>query len=519
MSKYKILLVNDSTSLNTGYSVYGKEILTRLYSTNQFEIAEMSSYTDKVDETVPWKIYPAVPANMSDEQLSVFLSDQENVFGKYVFENVLLDFKPNTVISFRDPWMDSFISDSPLREYYNWVYMPPVDGIGQTKEWISLYSCADAILTYSIWAKKLLSNYPEINVIDIASPSADDCFVPFDNPKELKLELGLPEDSFVIGSVMRNQKRKLFPDLVFAFNRLLSLLPIEIASKTYLYLHTSYPDLGWNIPRMLIESGVSNRIFFTYLCEECNYFFPSVWKGNCIYCLNCKNQSCFTAGTKNGISNESMVKIYNGFDCLVQYSICEGFGMPQVEAAYCGVPVFCVNYSAMQDMPETILATPINYSLSVESETHRGIANPDKIDLANKLKDLILLPEFLRSRKRFEIASTARDNYSYNKSANVWINTISKLKPAKNWNSPKINIVAKNFNYSKLEDNEFIDAAFENILSVKSKKIEKVKFDFKRKLFNKFEKNRMKTDRESIIAFLNKLRESINHWEEMRVSK
>jgi hypothetical protein len=29
----------------------------------------------------------------------------------------------------------------------------------------------------------------------------------------------------------------------------------------------------------------------------------------------------------------------------------------------------------------------------------------------------------------------------------------------------------------------------------------------------------MKTDRESIIAFLNKLRESINHWEEMRVSK
>ena len=519
MKKHKLLLVNDSTSLSTGYSVYGKEIFYRLLKTDQFELAELSSYTDSIDQSIPWKIYPAVPANLADEQLKDFISDHENSFGKYVFENVLLDFKPDTVISFRDPWMDSFISNSPLRSYYNWIYMPPVDGVGQTKEWISLYSCADYILTYSKWAKNLLSNYPNINVNGIAPPSADSCFVPLEDKKQLKVELGIPENAFIIGSVMRNQKRKLFPDLIFSFAKLISSLPIEISSRTFLYLHTSHPDLGWDIPRLLIESGVSNKVLFTYTCDSCGYNFPSVWKGNCIYCIQCRNQSCFTAGTKNGVSKEQMAKIYGIFDCLVQYSICEGFGMPQVEAAYCGVPVFSVNYSAMQDMPETILATPINFSLQIESETHRGIANPDKNDLINKLKELILTPEFIRENKKYEIASLARESYDYNVSANTWINAIFSLKSAKSWNSEQIILNEEKFDYTNLNDGEFLEKAFEKIIKIKNKNIYQVKGSFKKRLFNKFEKNRTETTRESIITTLNNIRKSINHWEEKRVSK
>lgn len=519
MKKHKLLLVCDSTSLSTGYSVYGKEIFNRLVKTNNFELAEISSYTDNVDESVPWKIYPAVPSDLTDKQLEEFVSDHENSFGKYVFEDVLLDFKPDTVMSFRDPWMDSFIANSPLRSYYNWIYMPPVDGVGQTKKWISLYSCADLILTYSIWAKKLLSLYSEINVFDIASPSADECFYPMDNNDDLKVQLGMPQDSIIIGSVMRNQKRKLFPDLIFSFAKLISILPIEVSSKTFLYLHTSYPDLGWDIPRLLIESGVSNKIFFTYLCDSCGYYFPSVWKGNCIQCINCRKKNSFTSGSKNGVSKEDMAKIYNLFDCLVQYSICEGFGMPQVEAAFCGVPVFSVNYSAMEDMPKTILATPISYSLMIESETHRGIANPDKNDLIKKLKDFISIPSFLRKNKRLEVASCARDNYSYNKSANIWIKSILSLNPAKPWDS-SLNIQNSNsFEHEHLNDSDFIEEAFKNILKIQSKQLNLIKSSYKKKLFNRFEKNKVEITRELIIKNLISIRDAINDAEKRRVSK
>ena len=519
MKKHKLLLVNDSSSLNTGYSVYGKEILNRLLSTGSFELAEISCYSDAVDPTIPWKSYPSVPNFSSDEDYKNFSADPENSFGKMVFENTLIDFKPDTVISFRDPWMDTFISDSPLRNYFNWIYMPPIDGIGQSKEWITLYSSADAILTYSIWAKDLLSNYSKINLLGTASPSADDCFVPIENKSDLKSEFGLPADSFVIGSVMRNQKRKLFPDLIFAFVKALSLLPINLASKTYLYLHTAYPDLGWDIPRLLIESGVSNRIYFTYLCSNCNQQTASVWKGNCTYCHFCKQQSCFTSSTKNGISKESMVKVYNLFDCLVQYSICEGFGMPQVEAAYCGVPVVSVNYSAMKDMPETILATPVNFFLTTETDTHREIANPDKLHLAEILFELISTPDFIRNNKSKEIASLARENYNYNKSANTWISTIRSLNKATPWDSPQKTLRYNDFDHSNMPDNEFIEVAFKNITNIHPKQVDKMKSSFKKNLFNRFEKNKIETTRDKIILKLKAITESINHWEEERVKK
>ena len=40
----------------------------------------------------------------------------------------------------------------------------------------------------------------------------------------------------------------------------------------------------------------------------------------------------------------------NTFDLYVQYANSEGFGLPQVEAAGCGIPVASVDYSAMSSV-------------------------------------------------------------------------------------------------------------------------------------------------------------------------
>ena len=52
----------------------------------------------------------------------------------------------------------------------------------------------------------------------------------------------------------------------------------------------------------------------------------------------------------SGLSTKELVEIMNMFDIYVQYAICEGFGMPQVEAAACGIPIASVDYSAMNDI-------------------------------------------------------------------------------------------------------------------------------------------------------------------------
>ena len=57
--------------------------------------------------------------------------------------------------------------------------------------------------------------------------------------------MGINPEWKVIGTVMRNQRRKLFPELFEAFGKYLKKTQDK---NTYLYCHTSYPDNGWDLP-------------------------------------------------------------------------------------------------------------------------------------------------------------------------------------------------------------------------------------------------------------------------------
>jgi hypothetical protein len=72
----------------------------------------------------------------------------------------------------------------------------------------------------------------------------------------------------------------------------------------------------------------------------------------------------------------------NCFDLYTQYANCEGFGLPQVEAAACGVPVCGTDYSAMESVLRKLEGYPIKpKSLYKELETGCYRAVPDN-DLA-----------------------------------------------------------------------------------------------------------------------------------------
>lgn len=439
--KLKVLMCSEASFLSSGFGVYAKEVLSRLYASNKYDIAEFASYgfvNDPRDISIKWRYY-ANAVRSEDPRYKEYMSRSDNQFGRWRFEKVLLDFMPDVVIDVRDYWMNSYQRLSPLRRFFHWILMPTVDSEPQQEEWIDTFLSADSIFTYSDWGADVLREQSagKINYINTASPGVDlITYRPFSKEEKAsaRLALGVPGKAFVVGSVMRNQKRKLIPEL---FNVLGSIIrnesiPLELRNNIYLYLHTSYPDAGWDLPQILKEYGCINRALFSYVCKKCGFIKANVFVGPTKVCPKCIEKSMALSSVTHGVTTSDLAKIYNTFDLYTQYSICEGFGMPQVEAAACGIPVATVNYSAMCDVVKKLEAYPIPISTYFkELETQAIRTYPDN----NNLSEYIV--NFYTSADRTKISKNIRKltevHYNWDNIAKKWETYLDHL--AENYRS------------------------------------------------------------------------------------
>jgi glycosyltransferase involved in cell wall biosynthesis len=429
MKKLKILMCSEASFLSSGFGTYAKEILQRLHSTGKYEIAEFASYgkvNDPKDTSIKWKYY-ANAVDDKDPRSKEYNSSAENQFGRWRFERVLLDFKPDIVFDVRDYWMSSYQQFSPLRPFYHWILMPTVDSEPQQEEWIDTFLHADAIFTYSDFGRDTLlkQSNNKVKYIDTTSPGVDlNTFNIDPNRANIRASMNLDPSSFIIGSIMRNQKRKLIPELFSSLKRLLEHFEKNndpLGEKTFLYLHTSYPDAGWDIPQLLKEYKVGNRVLFTYSCKNCSYFSPCLFHHPLSFCPRCGQKSFSMPNVSAGVSSKTLSTIINSFDIYVQYAICEGFGMPQVEAASCGVPIASVDYSAMSDVVRKVNGYPIRVNQYFkELETKALRVYPDNDHLVETLIKFAALPEFLKEQKRSETRKLTELHYNWDNIAKKW---------------------------------------------------------------------------------------------------
>ena len=289
MRKKRVLFVSEAPWYSTGYSVYTKEVLNRLHQDKSLECAQLGIYADASNHNLnsfPWKIYPNKPLD-SDKNLSAYKNNPSAQFGDYSFNDVLLQFKPDIVIDIRDWWMIEFEQRSPFRDFYHWAIMPTVDAEPQANQWVNTYASADAVFTYSEFGRDVLrSQCDNINFIDVASPSAGDAFNAVEDKAQHKINHGLSPDCTIVGTVMRNQKRKLYPDLFESFRK---FLDNQEKSNIYLYCHTYYPDIGWDIPQLLADHSLSNRVLFSYKCKNCGAVSSDFFQDSIQYCKNVQN--------------------------------------------------------------------------------------------------------------------------------------------------------------------------------------------------------------------------------------
>jgi len=444
MRKKRILFCSEATYLNTGYATYTREILNYLHSTGKYELAEMASYGENDDprsQNIPWKFYGVVPrASAPEEEKQQYANHPTAQFGELMFEPVCLDFKPDIVCDIRDFWMLDFQQRSPFRPFFKWCIMPTVDARPQARQWIATYQSADACLTYSEWAGEVLKQQggDKINYIGISPPSAHAAYQPVSHKAELRISMGIDPDAKIIGTVMRNQRRKLYPDLFEAFRILLDT--VEDSSKYMLYCHTSYPDLGWDIPELLQQYNLSSKVLFTYICGQTNKPFASLFKGAVTQSPYTNQFGSTLSNVKHGASYEDLAKIMNLFDIYVQYANCEGFGLPQVEAAACGVPIMATDYSAMESVVRNLQGIPIKpKALYKELETGCFRAVPDNQLAADKLIEFFNQPLDVRQKMGLETKKAFTEHYQWTKSGKAWedyFDSAEIIPDSLGWKSP-----------------------------------------------------------------------------------
>lgn len=475
-------MVTESSNTLSGYGTYTKEVLGRLHATGKYEVAEFAGYAMLQDPRVrqiPWKVY-VNDVEPNDPRKAQLNEQPINQFGAWRFDRVCLDFKPDIVFDIRDPWMLMFENQSPLRKYFHWVIMPTCDSSPQQEEWIDHFMQADRVFGYSDWSVDTLRKESGglIKLERSAPPGVDpNIFKPVPNKFEHRRQLGFSSDLFIVGTIMRNQRRKLFPDLIDAFKLYLKKCvdggKPELAQKSFLYFHTSYPDVQgcWNLPRLIKESGIGHKILCTYICRNCNTISVSLFQDAKTVCNRCNSVSCIMPSVANGLSQQDLASILNLFNVYVQYATCEGFGMPQVEAAACGLPVFSTDYSAMCDVVRKLNGYPIRverFMRAVEEDAYKAL--PDNQDFADKLFKFASMSQSEQTAKGQEARAGVEEHYLWDKTCKIWESYFDKAEltgTQGKWDSPPqflANNIDKN-NIPEIQSNEdFVQWAIMNTI-------------------------------------------------------
>jgi len=431
----RVLGCLESTHISTGYANMGRQLFRRLAADGRFELLELANFGTHAAYAPGWAYLPTSPRPGDRDEERKFNSSPFNRFGAWKFEEACLQFRPDACLSFLDPWMVAHVDSSPFRRRFGFAYQPTVDAVPLAPDWVALARGSDRLLCYTDWGKAVLSRHG----LDaaLAAPGVDgDAFRPLDRAA-LRRRYGVPQDALVVGAVMRNQVRKLFPELFVAFSRLLRDGPEAVASRSRLLLHTCWPDLGWDLPSLIRENGLHGRVLITYGCRSCGAFAALPWRDARAVCPGCGSHALTFPSSMEGVDERSLCEAYNLMDIFAQVASAEGLGLPQLEAAACGTPVLAVDYSGMVDVLEKLGATPIPVvHFSRDVMTNRLMAVPDVTALAGSLAELLRLPGPTRLAMGLSQRARAVKHFDWDRFAAAWKDALLSL-PGGDWASPR----------------------------------------------------------------------------------
>ena len=311
----KIFFVGDSPTVDTGFGVVAKNLLTRWQKMgHEIVVQGINEYGDnpRILRNYDFPIYPADKGG------------PEQVYGlRKVWPNIHRE-NPDLVFFLNDPWLiKNYMDIKPpeIGRYLKYVAYYPTDAPPIKKEWLEVLNQMDAQVCYSKYAEDVItysnSNKRPENLYQIYHGVDTNTFFPMDQAYA-RAKLGIPADLFVIGMVARNQPRKRFDLLMMAFAQF-----AKGKDDVKLYLHTGLRDIGFDIVDIVKQLDLDNKLIIT----------PDITP----------NQ---------GVTPEELNLIYNSFDVNALISLGDGFGLPVAESMAVGCPQIVSGHSCLKELVE-----------------------------------------------------------------------------------------------------------------------------------------------------------------------
>lgn len=360
MTKKRVAIHTDHSTLFTGFGKFKRAILRYLYKTGKYELLEFSNgiqHGAPELSRLPWKCFSTLPTPQEQAQIDSIQDkgQKENEqrqanYGKYGIKKLLRENKVDFLWSAQDSWGVDFLPNLP--EVKNVTFIPHVtiDSENLLSSQIDLAGSVDKLYTWASFALREYAKYGYNNVEFLPGCIDSSNFFPLEEneKRNLRKRFGL-DDSFSIIYTFRSQLRKLVPNLLDGFKLFKEKYP---ESKAKLILITSTQE-GWNIKELMEQRGIQNSdVYFAYFCRHCKHYELRPFFGNDQNCPNCGAEKTFnTINIVHGISEEQLNECYNCADMFC--SVFSSGGMeiaPSIESKCVGLPTACTGYSCGEDI-------------------------------------------------------------------------------------------------------------------------------------------------------------------------
>lgn len=314
--KIKLGWCSDSPMYNTGFSSVSRDLLNRLnnkplydclYLGHNYQGQTLSQGTKFTDgSALNFELHPGGSMPFAQDIMSWWIKQNKlDVFG------VLLDL---FMVYGNDGW---FLKQdlSPAKT----IFYFPSDGEARLPiHCENILRKVDMPVCMSKFGQRQAWKVHGIKTEYIPHAVDRKLFFPLSNDERinLKKQWGI-KDKFVVGTVARNQPRKML-DRTFKTFKLFA----EDKPDAVLFMHSDPNDISmvFNTLELIQRYNLQNKVLFSGM----RYF--------------------------RGFPYKEMNNIYNLMDCHLLTTSGEGFGIPTIEASACGVPTLVTDITTTQEL-------------------------------------------------------------------------------------------------------------------------------------------------------------------------
>jgi len=421
MRRKKIFIQSDFSLAKTGFGRAMKSLLMYLYKTGKYDITHFCcgiNYSNAILTKTPWKSLGCLPD--SPEEMDAINRDpnlqRDAGYGGYLIDRVISKEKPDVYIGSQDIWAfpnyhEKFWWNKP--ESVIWTTLDSLPILPPAIE------AAPKVKNYWIWsdfASKEMNKLGFNHVQCVHGPVEDSKFykLPSHAKNGLRKKHGIPEDSFIIGFVFRNQLRKSVPNLLEGFSIFQKENPEK---KAKLLLHTCYSE-GWNINKLAKEYGVNtNDILTTYICKVCGNYSVTNFTSDEEKCPHCNAEKSFsTTGVGRGVTETQLNEVYNLMDVYAHPFTSGGQEIPIIEAKLAELITLVTNYSCGEELcKDGSGSLPLEWAEYREHGTEFRKASTYPSSIAKQLSKVAKMDKDKKAQLGKMSREWALENYSINK--------------------------------------------------------------------------------------------------------